>query len=412
MSKPHQNGVATLVIVSVLLMVTLVVTMGSYKSLFYQIKRAQNEIKARQDHWLAEGAIECAFAQFKQNNKVPPLVTDCDSGQGVIAQFIATSSGQRIAAYSDYSSLQKEILSTGEVKSGAMQSSADLFFYSSATFSTPDPGELTPKGWECVALRYRNRFYASVVDNKGVIHGKKPFEGFDSKGRDCAPTHKTTSASWGYLGGDFVKDENLSLFEQFFNVPPAEHDRVKKKESITVVEGSGIPKVIHNCGKVLTDNIRAGNPYLWIEGSCEIKQSEYNDLISAADTTDGVLIVVHEGVLSLMGKPNNGANSQPFKGVLFHFNSEFVARPAHWSGFEANQNLNHSPSVVHESYRTIASYYQFGSFTFSGGQYFDTPGQAAVFNDALDFRFNSDVIDSIQGNINPPKWKQGSWYAK
>ncbi len=412
MSKFPQRGMATLVIVSVLLMVTLVVTMGSYKALFYQIKRAKNEIKSRQNHWLAEGAIECAFAQFKENNKVPQEVSDCNSGQGVIAQFVATSSGQRITASSSFTSIQKDILSTGNPKSGAMQSSADLFFYSSATFSTPDPGELTRRGWECVALRYRNRFYASVLDNKGVVHGKKPYEGFDSKGRDCAPTHKTTSASWAPLGGDFVKDETLSLFEQFFNVPSAEHDKVKEKEMITVIEGAGNPKVVHNCGRVLTNNIRLGKPYLWVEGGCEIKQSEYNDLVNAAAATDGVMIVVHEGILSLMGKPSSGASPTPFKGVLFHFNSEFVASPEKWTGFEANRYLNHFPSVVDNSYRRIASYYQFGSFTFSGGQYFDTPGQAAVFNDSLDFRFNSDVIDSIQGNINPPKWKQGSWYAK
>jgi len=412
MNKSRQTGVATLLIASVLLMVTLVVTLGTYKNLFYQIKRAHNEVTTRQNHWLAEGAIECAFAQFRVENKVPQVTTDCASGQGVIAQFIPTTSGKRVVANSGYSSVQKEILINNNVKSGAMQSSADLFFHSSATFSTPDPGKLSRYGWECVALRYRNRFYASVIDNKGVIHGKKPYEQFDSQGKDCASAHKTLSSSWGFLGNDFVRDENLSLFEQFFNVPAEEHDKVKEKENITVIEGRGIPKVVDNCGEILANHIRSGKPYLWVEGGCEIKQSEYNNLVSASALTDGVLIVVHDGLLSLMGKPISGASSKPFKGVLFHFNSEFVTSPDQWKGFEANNKLNHVPSVVHDSYRTIASYYQFGSFTFTGGQYFDTPGQAAVFNDALDFRFNSDVINSIQGNINPPKWKQGSWYAK
>ncbi len=51
----YQKGVATLLITAILLSIALVVTLGSYKNLFYQIKRAQNEIKARQEHWLAEG---------------------------------------------------------------------------------------------------------------------------------------------------------------------------------------------------------------------------------------------------------------------------------------------------------------------------------------------------------------------
>ncbi len=151
--------------------------------------------------------------------------------------------------------------------------------------------------------------------------------------------------------------------------------------------------------------------YLWIEGGCEIKKSEYNDLVNAAAETDGVLILVHDGILSVMGRPDRDASTLPFKGVLFHFNREFVANPYQWIWFDANSMVNHPSSPIHPSFRQIASYYQYGSFAFSGGQYFDTPGQAALFNDALDFSFNGDVINSVQANVNPPKWKQGSWYA-
>ncbi len=55
MIRKYQQGLATLLITSILLSIALVVTLGSYKNLFYQIKRAQNEVKARQEHWLAEG---------------------------------------------------------------------------------------------------------------------------------------------------------------------------------------------------------------------------------------------------------------------------------------------------------------------------------------------------------------------
>ncbi|MFV0449304.1 MAG: hypothetical protein ACK5MF_12710 [Vibrio sp.] len=411
MKQIYQQGIATLMITSMLLMLALVVTLGSYKSLFYQIKRSQNEVKTRQNHWLAEGAIECAYSQFRSDNKVPSVVTDCDSGQGVMAQFIPRSYGQRIIAVANHSTVQKDILLSSETKSGAMQSSADLFFYSSASFSTPDPGKLSRHGWECVALRYRNRLYASVVDNKGVIHGKKPYESFNSQGKECSPAHKSLGASWGHLGRDFVRDENLSLFEQFFGIPAAEHNKVKNKQQITVINGHGLPKVVPNCGKVITNHIRSGKHYLWIEGGCEIKRSEYNELVNTTAMTDGVLLLVHDGLLSLMGKPSSGATTQPFKGVMFHFNTEFVANPKLWQGFEANRFLNHVPSVVEESYRIKTSYYQHGAFTFAGGQYFDTPGQAAVFYDSLDFQFNNDVIDSIQTNINTPRWRQGSWYA-
>ena len=53
-----QQGAAALLVVSVLLVAALMMSLGSYKSLFYQIKRANNQIEARQEHWRAEG-IEC-----------------------------------------------------------------------------------------------------------------------------------------------------------------------------------------------------------------------------------------------------------------------------------------------------------------------------------------------------------------
>ena len=49
-----QQGAAALLVVSVLLVVALMMSLGSYKSLFYQIKRANNQIEARQEHWRAE----------------------------------------------------------------------------------------------------------------------------------------------------------------------------------------------------------------------------------------------------------------------------------------------------------------------------------------------------------------------
>ncbi|WP_259556973.1 hypothetical protein [Vibrio harveyi] len=70
----NQQGAAALLVVSVLLVAALMMSLGSYKSLFYQIKRANNQIESRQEHWLAEGAVECAWAQFKLSKSVPAVV--------------------------------------------------------------------------------------------------------------------------------------------------------------------------------------------------------------------------------------------------------------------------------------------------------------------------------------------------
>ncbi len=80
MIRKYQQGLATLLITSILLSIALAVTFGSYKNLFYQIKRAQNEVKARQEHWLAEGGLECVYSLAKLANKLENVqVNDINS---------------------------------------------------------------------------------------------------------------------------------------------------------------------------------------------------------------------------------------------------------------------------------------------------------------------------------------------
>ncbi len=409
-----QQGVAALLVISVLLVAALMMSLGSYKSLFYQVKRAKNQIEARQKNWLAEGGVECAWSQFRVKNAVPTVVTDCGSGLSTIPNFTSTSSGYLVTSNVGFTSINKEIMMGGNLGYGAMQSSADLYFHSSATFSTPDPGELGRNGWECVALRYKKRFYSTVVDNKGVIHGDPPYVNFDnSTSKDCANTstndHLSSSVGGVGAGKDFTQDTGLKPFDSFFGVKAEDHNDIRDNGVFHIITGSAVGNVVPDCGKTLTTAIQSGKHHLWVEGSCEIKQSEYNALVNSTSSTNGVTVLIHDGLFSVMGPPSSGASSNKFKGVLFHFNYGFAPTTADWVGFDANGHLNHVPSVVEDSYRTIASYYQHGSFTVSGGQYFDSEGQAAVFFDSLDFRYNKDVVDNSRNAHAIPRWKKGSW---
>ena len=71
MNKHQQSGMTTLLITSMLLIVALLFSLASYKNLFYQIKRTQNEVLARQAHWIAEGGLECGFVELK-HEKIKP----------------------------------------------------------------------------------------------------------------------------------------------------------------------------------------------------------------------------------------------------------------------------------------------------------------------------------------------------
>ena len=58
----YQQGAITLLITALLLVAILVLSLASYKNVFFQAKRAQNEIISRQQHWAAEGGLECAYS--------------------------------------------------------------------------------------------------------------------------------------------------------------------------------------------------------------------------------------------------------------------------------------------------------------------------------------------------------------
>ncbi|KJY85340.1 hypothetical protein TW81_00445 [Vibrio galatheae] len=62
MSSTREKGAVTLLVTSALLIAALILSLASFKAVFYQIKRAQNEFKVREAHWHSEAGIECAYA--------------------------------------------------------------------------------------------------------------------------------------------------------------------------------------------------------------------------------------------------------------------------------------------------------------------------------------------------------------
>ncbi|GAK86919.1 hypothetical protein JCM19238_4528 [Vibrio ponticus] len=87
-----QRGGLSLVTVAVLLTSLLLLVLGSYRVTFHQIKVAQNELKMRRIHWLAEGAIECGYSFIR--------VMDADPSKLFFASYEAS-----------YQSMQHECLS-------------------------------------------------------------------------------------------------------------------------------------------------------------------------------------------------------------------------------------------------------------------------------------------------------------
>ncbi|MFA0422450.1 hypothetical protein AB4562_10460, partial [Vibrio sp. 10N.222.54.A1] len=127
-----QRGVVTLLITSVLLIGALVVTLGTYRSVFHQIKVAQNEVQGRQEHWRSEGGLECGFTYIAENDltAIPNDLMDYCQQSKVVTLGSEALTPNILVSSSESLSLNKEISFVDASGLGVMQTNSSLEFIS------------------------------------------------------------------------------------------------------------------------------------------------------------------------------------------------------------------------------------------------------------------------------------------
>ncbi|MGI2796995.1 hypothetical protein [Photobacterium damselae] len=440
MNRYHQQGMSTLLITSMLLVVALIFSLASYKNLFYQIKRTQNEVLARQAHWAAEGGLECGFAKVQLENNLSSIENidyfDSSCSKVLGLEKITVKKIDKIYYLTSLykkGSINKNInksFTLNQGASGALQSTSDLYINGSSTFSTPDPGE-NNGGWECVAIRYKNIFSSRAgANNQGVKYGEKPSADFNNGGVDCKESHLTvTSIDSGYKN-DFIKDVNVDPFYNTFGKTRDKWKEIKKEWSFaevlptkTIEAPAGrYFKVVEDCGGRIATEIELKKKRIWVSGSCEITSS--TKLASGKYPTDSegkeikggidrieeafastenkpVLLLVHDGVFSIQ-------SSMDFPGLLYHLTTTLSPTEELWDQFEAKSYFG-TYTLFPTLSKAKTAYFQRGAFTFSGGQVLDTNGLAAYFDQSLNFAFNSDNINEVTEKKGV-RWVEGSWH--
>ncbi|MBY6199342.1 hypothetical protein [Vibrio hangzhouensis] len=413
MKRRCHVGAMTLLTTALLLSLALMLALGMYKTSLYEIKRAQNEVESRKAFWLAEGGVECAIAQYYPSKVIPAVVKSCDTSLTVTqAITLDSESGDVvIAALSgDHKVSRRFARGTSNLKSGAIQTSASMKVKTSLAIKTPDPGDHTSGGWECIAFRFKGKLtIEGALTNDGLIHGSDPSEDFISE-QDCLREHKSTfnggcsSSDPRCFGQDFVYDDTLSVFEDFFGIPVSQHDAVRTNGTFTEIDletnnGDGELKR-KNCGQVIVEQLAKGNLHLWLNGSCVISASHLNEIRTLSQASDGITLLIHDGLFVLQG-------AATIKGVLFHFNPSFTPSPEIWHELNLADSANtHFP----DDYGS-AAYYQGGSFDITGGAYFDyaNVNHLALFRDSLALHYNRDVIVNSSSALASHAWKKGSW---
>ncbi|ENK1958469.1 hypothetical protein [Vibrio cholerae] len=447
MMRQYQQGIATLLITSILLSVALVVTLGSYKNLFYQIKRAQNEVKARQEHWLAEGGLECVYTKTIQDSVIPNAssIPACNIAGNTIAftyeSLASANLTTKISSKIGYTDVSKNIIiPLSGVGAGAIRSASNLVVNASVSIS-PDPGNINSTGndeyYECVSMVVRDKAYFGG----GFINGDLNYSSGVSPGTDykqdvkCGTSYKTNSSqpSGYYLNekGELVshsvdldtqRDTDLSPFKDYFGKDVSDWQKVRDDpkndfKKISTTKGSDCFTKINQVG--LKTN---GNNAIWIDGPCEFDTNLTNLLNKGKYPKMKVLLVVHNGIVG-------GRSAVDINGVFVHVNSTYTPVKEQWNNaaFDASliASLKHNPNEFKagleaingkESYKdgdaTLATMYMEGSFNFSGGMILDARNQSALFKNSVNLKFNSDIMKEFVNSSSPPKWQEGSWNAQ
>ncbi|OBU17772.1 hypothetical protein [Photobacterium aquimaris] len=427
MNKHQQSGMTTLLITSMLLIVALLFSLASYKNLFYQIKRTQNEVLARQAHWAAEGGLECGFAEISNKSDVNTSLDKCKTvidGLPLILS-IDTNDGKSLLTSetsNKYKKIVKTIVAGGTRSSGVIKSSADLYFNGDYRFF-PDPGKgLGSNQWECVLLRYRNNVFIHDDGNLNTGFGSNdlsftspPYLDFfkDSNDHKCSSStdanYRTPLAS-NYpskFESDIQKESMMDLFKETFGVARDDWMSVRSRPEFVEVDPTD------GCGKKIAEVVKEDKRHVWVNGSCILDRVGLNLLQDKASSLKGLFILVHNGIFSF-----NGA--EKLNALVYHFNNDYdpvINGENIWnSTLEKDKVLKDDMYQPTEGELTVDEiknkvvFYMYGSFLPSGGFILDTPEYVSYFNASGNFAFDGELITDLLAPFGKPRWQQGSWH--
>ncbi|CDT81220.1 Conserved hypothetical protein [Vibrio coralliirubri] len=433
MMRLKQNGAVTLLLVSILLIGVLIVSLGSFKTTFYQIKRAQNEVQARKDHWIAEGGLECGLSVMIENSSTAIPSDLLDSCSNKLSSLDKSSDNANILVSTvNRTSINKEILFSNDSGLGAIQAISALEIISEDIMDVdPELSETGSNGvYECVAVR----FFDSVTHTKGTggsLTTVSPPENAPSDFSGCkeAVTDLSESATItasgsnpsGAFKSDYVHDTNLNGFENYFGVRKTTDNinalKSNEYEVINLLETDSHGNTVHvdfdsntnkyvgkECSTRINDAFSAGKTNVWVVGDCVVWHPAIN-IVDSAGTITPRSLVVENGIFA------NG-NASVFDGAFYHLNDMSVFEDI--SGAENNTDLladswDKLPATMDYSslVKENSTYIANASFFPKGGIFLDSIGGLSTIKGSMNLDY--------RGDYNPHdepveiQWKKGSW---
>jgi hypothetical protein len=413
MNKHQQSGMTTLLITSMLLIVALLFSLASYKNLFYQIKRTQNEVLARQAHWAAEGGLECGFAQIQKAGNISDAKStfiDCKSTLNLADVNVSIDDENYIN--SEYVGISNKItkkkINLSSRLAGAIQARSDLKLVGDYDIY-PDVEGIDSNGkYKCVSIRYSNNFYYEKGGNETgsehltVFNPKEngpyvgiPADAICAEKTDLDIKTSTEDSTKINLKADFVHDSDFDPFDGFFGDKRSELEKIKKE--FEVIAGSKSNEINKRCDELISIAFTL-NDKVWVEGDCDLLDAYYLNNMDIIHKNKPKVLVIENGIIAKWASTN-------FTGSVYHLIdpiiypvSDLISK---WNGMPTKAQF---PTLVEAN----SVYIDGGSFNTTGGIVFDTPGGLTTINAGMVLSYDRGT-NPLPIN-NKITWQQGSWH--
>ena len=444
----YQQGAATLLITSILLSVALVVTLGSYKNLFYQIKRAQNEVNARQQHWEAEGGLECLFAYVKDDVSNIAGVVPINHGKlNALCKNTLNLSQLNVTdlsaglyrinsiSHNGWTQLNKTFSTLSNRGKGVIQTTSKLTTYGDLEVHPDADGDLNADGeYECVSMTYKYS-YTMKGSNPTSNYTTKPvsanslYQGSPAGGCTAATTTSVSvnpgdsvtktnkpETSDPDLKGDFVYDDKVDPFHTFFDYKKTPENIAKVKASFPSAGKIDITDIAgaKNC-KESIENAFKNVDKVWVTGNCILTGA----LALSSGTGKNYTLVIQDGMFANFG-------STTFEGSIFHLvdksKAQFTAENINkfWDSLfyekvdMGNDVTSKKPTTLQAAEQYITQgetvYADVGAFNAVGGYGFDSDGLGVSIAASMKLQFDSRKRPTT--GLNDIQWQEGSWNAQ
>ncbi|HIF9069684.1 TPA: hypothetical protein ACX6QT_002225 [Photobacterium damselae] len=434
MNRYPQQGMSTLLITSMLLVVALIFSLASYKNLFYQIKRTQNEVLARQAHWAAEGGLECGFAEYQKNKKNFTGFDECNTTELELTLTPLISTEFQLESKIINSLPFKKITKTIELGGGGVVSTLETsasveltgsqHFVPNSTEDTNSNGEYLCKtiaSGGVVSFRYTsgNDDHFLTTDLSTSSHAGGPLS---AVGFNCASDYRSNlfdvnhPPSYGTIsikGKDIVENATLDIFKSIFGKDISEYSQVMAeiesdpkgiilgKNDLERTSGGWVK----NCNTLIKNSYIAGKRRIWVHGSCALDGNPFGSAIE--NTADNaVQLVFFDGLVLLEAVSH-------INGLIYQYVSDgFNVRDGWIDLFDNLTLVGVTPSGFQEHNVTAGEYDKSvinvrGSVYIDGGIGIDAPNKIVNIDGSIIPSYNKGKSSKY---INSLSWKKGSWH--